>query len=147
MKVKKLFFVALIAFAALVVPVLAQDQNGSATPTVEDLQATVSFMVIFVGVLARAFLPYLRKWLADEPIGGFQKRYIAIVIASFVTAWLAYPQFTEAFTGWWQILTAAFIFGFGLQSAYTEIYSWFESAVTKELSQQPTTSTTTPPPS
>jgi len=145
MKLKKLLllFVALVALTGLVGSVFAQNQTAT-TPTstfdLEQLQQTVSFLIIFIGILARAFLPYIRKWLANEPIGGFQKRYIPIISASFVTAWLAYPQFTIAFTDWWQILTASFVFGFGLQSSYTEVYAWFETAVKQEEQ-----STTTPP--
>ena len=91
----------------------------------------VGFLLIFAGVLARAFLPYLRKWLANEVV-GFQKRYIAIFLASFITAWVAFPDFSNVFAeSWWQFITASFVFGFGLQSTYTEIYAWFASTVTK----------------
>jgi len=138
MAAKKMLFVAFLTLAiALIGTAFAQgNQTGPPTPTFdwEQLIQIVSFIAIFAGVLARAFLPYFRKWLADESI-GFQKRYVAIIIASFITAWLAWPNFSAAFTGWWKILTASFVFGFGLQSTYTEIYAWFASAVSQEQTQ------------
>jgi len=147
MAAKKLLFVALLTLViTLTGVVFAQNQTGTpiSTPTfdLEQLMQTVSFITIFAGVLARAILPYFRKWLADETI-GFQKRYAAIIIASFITAWLAWPNFSAAFTGWWQILTASFVFGFGLQSTYTEIYAWFASAVSQEQTQPPSQPTST----
>jgi len=145
---KKMLLVALITLTIVLTgTVFAQNgnQTGPSTPTTtfdwEQLMQIVSFLLIFAGVLSRAFLPYLRKWLADEEI-GFQKRYVAIIIASFITAWLAWPNFSAAFTGWWQILTASFVFGFGLQSTYTEIYAWFASAVTSQGQTQPPATTT-----
>lgn len=136
---KKTLFAALMTLAIVLTgTVFAQNQTAppTSTPTFEELIQIVSFITIFAGVLARAFLPYFRKWLADEKI-DFQKRYIAIIIASFVTAWIAWPNFSAAFTGWWKILTASFVFGFGLQSTYTEVYAWFASAVRQEQPTQP----------
>jgi len=140
----------MVAFAILLISltiiiVRAQEPQPEPQPSpfaVDDLPKIVSFILIFVGVLARAFSPYLRKWLNDEVI-GFQKRYVAIIIASFVTAWLAFPEFAVAFTTWWQLITAAFIFGFGLQAAYTEIYTWFVPA----QAPAPTPTPTPTPPS
>jgi len=129
---------------AFTVPVVfAQEPKPPLTFDLEQLLQVAGFIMIFAGVMAKAFLPYFRKWLADEVI-GFQKRYVAIIIASFITAWVAFQQFPNAFTeSWWQLLTASFLFGFGLQASYTEIYAWFASAVTsKETS---TTPTPTPP--
>jgi len=148
MAAKKMLLVALLTLSLIIGTAYAQNQTEPTPPTLtptldlEQLIQIVSFITIFAGVLARAFLPYLRKWLAEEEI-GFQKRYIAIIIASFVTTWLAWPNFSEAFTGWWQILTASFVFGFGLQGAYTEIYAWIASAVRQEQTQVP--AATTPP--
>jgi len=141
MAVKKLLFVALLTLTiTLTGVVFAQNQTGTPTSTptfdFEQLMSIVSFIAIFAGVLARAFLPYLRKWLADEAI-TFQKRYVAIIIASFITAWLAWPDFSAVFTDWWQILTASFVFGFGLQATYTEIYAWFAAAISQELTKAP----------
>jgi len=143
MATKKMLLVALTTLASVFIGmVFAQNQTtptppATSTMTWEQMLQMLSFTVIFVGVLARALLPYLRKWLADEEI-GFQKRYIAIVIASFVTAWLSFPNFSEAFVDWWQILTASFVFGFGLQSTFTEVYAWFASAATSQQQPSPT---------
>jgi len=128
-------FAMLLASLIVAVAWAQEPQPQPPTWNVTNLQQILSFALIFTGLLARGLLPYLRKWLADENI-GFQKRYIAIMIASFVTAWIAYPQFSVAFTSWWQLLTASFIFGFGLQATYTEAYAILTTEV------KPTTSPT-----
>lgn len=61
----------------------------------------------------------------------FQLRYIAIVIASFVTAWTVFPNYAPVIDSLFVTLTAAFTFGFGLQAVYTEVYSWFETGYEK----------------
>jgi len=149
MAAKKMLFVALLTLVVVLTgTAFAQNETGppTVTPALDlvQLMQIVSFITIFVGVLARAFLPYIRKWLADEPIGGFQKRYIFILIVSFGTTWIAWPNLPAAFASWtwWQMLTASFAFGFGLQSTYTEVYAWIEAAA----GQGQTQPQTQPPP-
>lgn len=88
------------------------------------------FVAIFLGVLARALLPYFRKALAGETI-VFELRYIAIAIASFVTVWTVFPSYTPILDSWMTTISAAFTFGFGLQSVYTEIFAWFQTGYEK----------------
>jgi len=137
MATKKILLVAFLTLAIAITVGVAYAQEPEPEPTkptlYENLPQIMSFTLIFGGVLARAFLPYLRKWLADEVV-TFQKRYIAIIIASFVTAWVSFPQFPIAFIEWWQLITASFVFGFGLQSTYTEIYAWFATPTEKPIS-------------
>ena len=145
MKKKTLLLVSVFVTVFLMLPVTLAQEPQPTPPTfdLEQLPQVVGFIVIFAGVMAKAFLPYFRKWLADETI-GFQKRYVAIIIASSITAWVAFQQLPNTFTeSWWQLLTASFVFGFGLQSTYTEIYAWFASAATSK--ETPKIETPTPP--
>lgn len=90
----------------------------------------LSFVAILIGVLARAFLPYWRKILVGEKL-MFQMRYIAIIIASAITAIQVFPSYTPILDSFFVTFWAAATFGFGLQAVYSEVYAWFEDAVEK----------------
>ena len=98
--------------------------------------SVVVFAAIFLGVLSRAFLPYLRKLIDGEKL-VFQARYLAIVIASFITVWTAFPTYSPVLDGWMQTATAAFTFGFGMQALYTEAYHWLSTGYAKTQSSPP----------
>jgi len=97
-----------------------------------DMLTWVSFFGLVTGILARAFLPYWRKILSGETI-TFQMRYIAIIIASFITAFQVFPKYTPVTNGLLVTFWAAATFGFGLQSVYSEAYKWVEGTVKGEL--------------
>jgi len=134
MATKKMLFVALLTLIITIAIGVAYAQNDTGpaptpTPTFE-WTSILTFVAILIGVLARAFLPYWRKLQNGEKL-TFQMRYIAIVIASFVTAMQAFPNYAPVLDSIIITFASAVIFGFGLQALYTEVYQWIEDAVEK----------------
>jgi len=134
MATKKMLFVALLTLCIVVTVGVAYAQGNQTgpTPTTTTFEWTslLTFLAILIGVLARAFLPYWRKLVAGEKL-TFQMRYIAIVIASFVTAIQVFPNYAPILDSVFITFWAAVTFGFGLQALYTEVYQWMEDAVEK----------------
>jgi len=142
MATKKMLFVALLMLAIALTNGVAYSQGNqtgpapTATPTFE-WTSLLTFLAILIGVLGRAFLPYWRKLIAGEKL-TFQMRYIAIVIASFVTAIQVFPNYSPVLDSILITFWSALTFGFGLQSLYTEVYQWIEDAVEKATATPPT---------
>ena len=87
---------------------------------------------IFLGVLARAFFPWVRK-LRDGKVTRFTKRYlysaIGSVIAGMIVTVLIFPKFDVASMGQGaeagvRLFAVAFGFGFGWHAIVDEIAKW-----------------------
>jgi hypothetical protein len=95
----------------------------------------LKFMGIFLGVLARAIVPWLRK-LREGKAGRFQKKYVysmlsSLVLGFFVTL-LIFPQFpaggagtsTPSLESLIKLFCLAFGFGFGWHGIVSETAHW-----------------------
>jgi len=87
---------------------------------------------IFLGVLARAFFPWVRK-LRDGEATQFSKRYlysaIGSVIAGMIVTVLIFPKFDVATAGQGaeavvRLFAMAFGFGFGWHAIVDEVAKW-----------------------
>lgn len=84
-----------------------------------------AFLGILVGVLARSFLPYLRKVVKENLPITWQHRYTALLILGAVASLLVYPQFQIPPDGF-DVFVAAFVFGFGVDAIILEGWAWIE---------------------
>ena len=95
----------------------------------------LKFLGIFLGVLARAIVPWLRK-LREGKAGRFQKRYVysalsSLILGFFVTL-LIFPQFAATGVGipgpslesLLKLFCLAFGFGFGWHGIVSETAHW-----------------------
>ena len=87
---------------------------------------------IFLGVLARAFFPWVRK-LRDGKVVHFSKRYlysaIGSVIAGMIVTVPIFPKFDVATAGErteaaLKLFATAFGFGFGWHAIVDEVAKW-----------------------
>jgi hypothetical protein len=87
---------------------------------------------IFLGVLARAFFPWVRK-LRSGKVVDFSKRYlcsaIGSVIAGMIVTVLIFPKFEAASIGHGaeaavKLFATAFGFGFGWHAIVDEVAKW-----------------------
>ena len=87
---------------------------------------------IFLGVLARAFFPWVRKLRSGETV-HFGKRYlysaIGSVIAGMIVTVLIFPKFDVATAGQGaeaavKLFATAFGFGFGWHAIVDEVAKW-----------------------
>ena len=87
---------------------------------------------IFLGVLARAFFPWVRKLRAGE-VARFRRRYlysaIGSVIAGMIVTMLIFPEFSVPSMGQGaeagaRLFTMAFGFGFGWHAIVSEAVKW-----------------------
>jgi formate/nitrite transporter FocA (FNT family) len=87
---------------------------------------------IFLGVLARAFFPWVRK-LRSGKVVHFSKRYlysaIGSVIAGMIVTLLIFPKFEVASIGQGaeasvRLFAMAFGFGFGWHAIVDEVAKW-----------------------
>jgi len=93
---------------------------------------TLKISGIFIGVLARAFFPWLRK-LRQGKVTHFHKRYlysaIGSILVGIIVTLLVFPKFditsagqgTEAAI---RLFATAFGFGFGWHSIVSEAGKW-----------------------
>jgi len=93
---------------------------------------TLELSGIFLGVLARAFFPWIRK-LRDGKVVHFSKRYlysaIGSVIAGMIVTVLIFPKFEVASMGQGaeasvRLFAMAFGFGFGWHAIVDEVAKW-----------------------
>jgi len=93
---------------------------------------TLELSGIFLGVLARAFFPWIRK-LRDGKVVHFSKRYlysaIGSVIAGMIVTVLIFPKFEVASMGQGaeasvRLFAMAFGFGFGWHAIVDEVDKW-----------------------
>lgn len=85
----------------------------------------LAFVGILGGVLARSFLPYLRKTIKENLPITWQHRYTALLIVGAVAALLVYPRFQIPPDGF-DVFAAAFVFGFGVDAILLEGWAWIE---------------------
>ena len=87
---------------------------------------------IFLGVLARAFFPWVRK-LRSGKVVHFSKRYlysaIGSVIAGMIVTLLIFPRFDVSSMGQGveaavKLFATAFGFGFGWHAIVDEVAKW-----------------------
>ena len=89
---------------------------------------------IFLGVLARAFFPWVRKLRSGKAV-HFSRRYlysaIGSVIAGMIVTIIIFPKFDIAAAGQGaeaavKLFATAFGFGFGWHSIVDEVAKWAE---------------------
>lgn len=96
------------------------------------LDLSVKLLGIFLGILARTVLPWLRK-LREGKVQSFNKRYIYSALASFILGifltLVIFPQFDASlqarnFEAYLKLFCLAFGFGFGWNSIVLEGGQW-----------------------
>lgn len=92
-----------------------------------DTATALAFLFAFVGVLARVFLPYLRKIWSGE-ITGFSEKYVVqtlagVVMCLYVTM-MVIPGLVLTGLNMTAIIYANFIVGWGSVSVIDELFSW-----------------------
>jgi len=139
---KKTFVVALVILA-LFIAMPAVYANGNETETVvptepvpisTDLVAGIVFIMWFLGIVAKAMVPYYRKMKAGE-VKDFDVRYLWVFVINVV---ICLGQAVRNFGSEFPILpeicdmptlaiisAAAFVVGAGLTWASDEIFKWF----------------------
>lgn len=102
---------------------------------------------IFLGVLARARLAWLRK-LRDGEVRGFDRRYFVSALASFfigvILTIVVFPEFkTEAaghsFESLFKLFSLGFGFGFGWNALVLEGQAWAGALTSGKHSRNPET--------
>lgn len=91
----------------------------------------MAWIGILLGVLARSFLPYLRKTIKENLPLSWENRYTALLLVGVVASFLVYPRFQIPPDGF-DVLVAAFVFGFGIDSMILEGWAWIESEEEEE---------------
>lgn len=98
------------------------------------MELALKLLGILFGVLARTFLPYIRK-LKQGKVKEFKNGYCMWALTSFVlgtiTTLLIFPQFNLDRPGvgveaWVRLFCLAFGFGFGCNSIVSEVAKWGE---------------------
>lgn len=96
------------------------------------MDLTLKLLGIFLGVLARTLVPYLRK-LREGKVTGFQKGYLWSAVGSFalgfIVTLLIFPQFEvdsvdEGAKASLRLFATAFGFGFGWNAIVSEAAKW-----------------------
>jgi len=96
------------------------------------LHLSVKLLGIFLGILARTVLPWLRK-LREGEVQGFSKRYLCSALASLILGifltLVIFPQFDASlealnFEAYFKLFCLAFGFGFGWNSIVLEGGQW-----------------------
>jgi len=91
----------------------------------------MAFIGILLGVLARSFLPYLRKTIKENLPLSWEHKYTALLIVGVVASFLVYPRFQIPPDGF-DVFVAAFVFGFGIDALILEGWAWIESEEEEE---------------
>ena len=100
---------------------------------------------IFLGVLARSLVPWLRK-LRDGQVTGFSRRYFISMIASlvlcFIVTLVIFPDLnipvspsgepSTSFEAMFRLFAIAFGFGFGFNAIILEGGQWLETSKKKD---------------
>lgn len=102
---------------------------------------TIAWLGLFLGVLGRVGVPYLRKLWAGE-IKTFDIYYIWQGFAGFglalVVAVLMAPNvLINASATFVQLLFTNFVVGFGAESIINEVFAIGQTSASKESPQQP----------
>lgn len=85
----------------------------------------MAFIGILCGVLARSFLPYLRKTIKENLPLTWEHKYTALLLVGLVASFLVYPRFQIPPDGF-DVFVAAFVFGFGMDALFLEGWAWIE---------------------
>jgi hypothetical protein len=102
-----------------------------------DIQLTVAFVSIFIGVFLRTLLPSIDKLRAGQRWDNtYTATAIFAVVTSFVTAVMVFPTFNlpPDTTGIFTTFIISFVFGWGLNDFYNKIFA--------DLHDTPATTTT-----
>ncbi len=96
----------------------------------------IKIIGLFLGVVARSLIPWLRK-LRNGEVKGFDKRYLYSGIATFILGVIItlvlFPQFkgeaggagvTPGFENYFRLFCLAFGFGFGWNAIVLEAGKW-----------------------
>lgn len=138
---KKTFIAALVILALFIAMPAVYAQNGNKTETnmvptevSPDLVAGIVFIMWFLGIVAKAMVPYYRKMKAGE-VENFDIRYLWVFVINVV---ICLGQAVKNFGSEFPILpeicdtptlaiisVAAFVVGAGLTWAFDEIFKWF----------------------
>lgn len=103
----------------------------------------IRILGIFLGILARTLLPWLRK-LKEGEVRGFGPRYIYSALASLaigvVLTLVIFPQFEAGFPGdsfedLFKLFCLAFGFGFGWNALVLEGGAWAGSRKAEAVSK------------
>ncbi len=142
-EMKKTFIAALVILALFIaMPVAYANGNETETnmvptevPISPDLVAGIVFIMWFLGIVAKAMVPYYRKMKAGE-VQSFDVRYLWVFIINVV---ICLGQAVKNFGSEFPILpkvcdtptlaiisVAAFVVGAGLTWAFDEIFKWFQ---------------------
>ncbi|GAI88146.1 unnamed protein product, partial [marine sediment metagenome] len=81
-EMKKTFIAALVILALFIAMPVAY-ANGNETPISTDLVAGIVFIMWFLGIVAKAMVPYYRKMKAGE-VQSFDVRYLWVFIINVV---------------------------------------------------------------
>jgi hypothetical protein len=102
------------------------------------LPFTIKIIGLFLGVVARSLIPWLRK-LRQGEVQGFDRRYIYSALATFilgvVITLVLFPQFkgdsaaitsasAPGFEAYFRLFCLAFGFGFGWNAIVLEAGQW-----------------------
>ena len=106
----------------------------------------VALMGIFLGILARSLLPYLRKTIQEGKDLTWDNKYTATAIISAIITLLTFPAFRAAtqltLADPLILFTTAFIYGFFLDVVVIEGFEWLNRPPKTPLTQP---SLSTPP--
>jgi hypothetical protein len=92
----------------------------------------VTFFGLLLGILARTFLPWLRKVQAGR-VSGFDRRYLYSALASaaigLILTLVLFPKFeagpeNATFEAFFKLFSLAFGFGFGWNALVNEGAAW-----------------------
>jgi hypothetical protein len=92
----------------------------------------IKLLGLFLGVLARTILPWLRKVRAGR-VRGFRRRYLFSALASLgialILTLVVFPRFEagaagETFEALFTLFSLAFAFGFGCNALVNEAGAW-----------------------
>jgi hypothetical protein len=96
------------------------------------LHLSIKLIGIFLGIIARTLLPWLRK-LRQGEVQGFNKKYLYSALASLILGifltLVIFPQFDASldslsFEAYFKLFCLAFGFGFGWNSIVLEGSQW-----------------------
>lgn len=86
----------------------------------------LALLGMFLGIAAKAFLPYIRKTIVENKPLQWQHKFSGILILSVILTVVVFPQFSPPANGF-NIFVAAFSFGLAVEWSIVEGYQWIKS--------------------